>query len=362
MLGLVGTLSVVLLAMKVSADPNFWAGLFPDETETAETGQADAPKKSSPQAQTVPGPAGDAAETPLRPGEFRSRPDNDNRPATNPPAEDPDPTSTDGTKPDSATDDEIDVELGAFLFRDVKDNTIGIRAREADAYYTVLAKLRDIPPSYLTRVARQDIAYDGLMIDPEHHRGTLITVEGVVKRLQPIRSTENQHGVSHLVEAWIFTSDSGNSPYRVVCHTIPNDLPRPDEQGNFDHNVRVRVTGYFFKKQYYETASGPHPAPLILAKQLQWIRPRIVNVDDDGLVPYIIGFAAIIAVSLGFMLWRFSVSDKTFHTKHMKRVMAAPDGAIEALDGIPTVEMDEVFAAIANDISDDEEAKESETS
>jgi hypothetical protein len=46
----------------------------------------------------------------------------------------------------------------------------------------------------------------------------------------------------------------------------------------------------------------------------------------------------------------------------MKRVMAAPDGAIEALDGIPTVEMDEVFAAIANDISDDEEAKESETS
>lgn len=351
MLGLIGTLTIVLLAIKVSADPEFWAGLFPDETE-----QADDPKKPSSKPRKAPGPVGKTTETPLRPGEFRSRLDDDGLP----PAEAPNSQSPDDAQSTRVADDDIDVELQASLFREVKDNTIGIRYREAEAYYTVLAKLRDIPLSYLTRMARQDIAYDGLMIDPEHHRGTLVTIEGTVKRLQPIRSADNEHGVKNLHEAWIFTPDSGDSPYRVVCHMIPPDMPQPNGQGNFSQNVKVRATGYFFKKQYYETARGPHPAPLILAKQLQWIRPRVVNVDEDGLVPYIVGFAAIIAVSLGFTLWRFSISDKTFHSKHMKRAMAAPDGAIEALDGIPTVDMGEVFAALAQDMPADEEAEESD--
>ncbi|MFT5094398.1 MAG: hypothetical protein ACI93T_003237 [Porticoccaceae bacterium] len=107
--------------------------------------------------------------------------------------------------------------------------------------------------------------------------------------------------------------------------------------------VIVKVTGYFLKRYGYPAQQDRlHVAPLILAKTVHWNQKRPSSVPDDlGIVPYVLGFAAILGIIISILLYRFRSSDRDFEKKHLRRLTAAPAGAIDAISELPTFELEE---------------------
>ena len=122
----------------------------------------------------------------------------------------------------------------------------------------------------LRQGAREDVVFAMLMVNSDEYRGVPITVTGKVKRLNAVDAAENAYGIATFYEAWLFTPDSGDNPYRIVTATAPEDLPR----GDIDDEVRARVTGYFFKREGYAAEGGLHTAPLLIGKTLDPVALR----------------------------------------------------------------------------------------
>ena len=105
----------------------------------------------------------------------------------------------------------------------------------------LLDHARRVPTANLHRAAQDDVQYINLMTEPDRYRGEPITIEGDLWRLYELDASRNAYGVSKIYEGWIFTGDSSNHPFRVVCTSLPSGI-EPGE------NLRkpVKVTGYFF--------------------------------------------------------------------------------------------------------------------
>ena len=148
------------------------------------------------------------------------------------------------------------------LLAAVTDNTFGVTAAEKDAYDTLLARVRDMPLAELERSAQADVPFAVLMLEAERYRGEVLTIGGEIRRCLPMAASPDE---PTLLEAWLFTADSGRNPYRVVFTDLPAGVPLGDD---LKPPLRVRVTGYFFKRYSYATANDFHTAPLLLAKTL----------------------------------------------------------------------------------------------
>lgn len=154
------------------------------------------------------------------------------------------------------------IPIDKSLLAAVTDNTFGVTAAEKHAYDTLLAKVRDIPIAELERIAQANVPFAVLMLEAERYRGELLTVDGEIRRCQPIAASSDELATT---EAWLFSADSGLNPYRVVLTELPVGVPLGDD---LKPPFRVRVTGYFFKRYSYATANDFHTAPLLLAKTL----------------------------------------------------------------------------------------------
>jgi hypothetical protein len=328
-LRLVGLLILILIAMKVAAKPKTWSWLFPQQPSqqnVSEPGQTRSPETIDFRVRLE--------EQQLKPGEFRSRPGTD---VTN-------------QKVDSQTRNQTAadlLEIGPSLLSVVKDNTLGVRHFERDAYYALLTKARDSSARFLEQAAMQDVAYEELMLNPDEFRGKPITIEGEAARLWKLPVTKNEFGFDDLYEAWIVTSDSGNRPYRVVCTRLPAGIPLVEKTSK---PIRVKVTGFFFKKEGYQAEGGLTVAPLLLADTLKWYRPKALSNRDQAWAPYLVVSVLFIGSILGLIVWRTVKNDNTFRGKHLKRITAASPESIEALNGIPTIEPEEMFRQIAEQV------------
>lgn len=157
------------------------------------------------------------------------------------------------------------VALDKSLLGSVSDSTFGIPKAERPAYEAVLAQARRVPQRELERTARQAVPFGLLMLEADQYRGDVLTIEGDMRRLHRLTPVPNVAGSSESFEAWIFTADSGLNPYRVICTSLPEGFPFGDQ---LDPPIRVRATGYFFKRFSYATTGDHHTAPLLLAKTL----------------------------------------------------------------------------------------------
>lgn len=245
-----------------------------------------------------------------------------------------------GADPNAAESVEHNLKLTPELLDQIKDNAVGIRESERELYYYLLAKTRDVPREQLKAVARSDIAFAVLMNESKQLLGEIITVKGELRRLHPIPAGRNEFGIETLWEGWLFNADSGLNPYCIRMTSIPDGIPTGQELGS---GVLVNVTGYFLKRYGYP-AQGErlHVAPLMLTGSVQWIRRRPSSVPDDlGIVPYVLGFAGIMGLTISVLLFRFRSSDREFEKKHLRRLTAAPEGAIAAISDLPTIELEE---------------------
>lgn len=173
----------------------------------------------------------------------------------------------------------------------ISDLTSGFSTDEHGSYYQILARAREglaeqqqAAAQNLALADREFLAdranrkrqyrlfYD-LVTRPDSWRGQPVTLRGYIRDLTPMAAEENQLGLTQLYQAHLFTEDSMQFPYVVVCTEVPPNLPRPEPRRPTDF---ITVTGYFYKLWTYraETETGRWSAPLILAGKLEWNPPR----------------------------------------------------------------------------------------
>lgn len=201
----------------------------------------------------------------------------------------------------------------------VKDNTLGITRDESEVFYWLLDHARRVSSSSLERAGNNEVQYINLMTEPDRFRGEPITIEGDLWRLYEFDAGKNDYGITRMYEGWVFTGDSGNHPYRVVCTNLPKGIV-PGE------NLRkpVRITGYFFKREGYASAGGVHVAPALIARRIG-INPMPNGIPlTAGIVPYMVGAMMAIGLALLVTIVGFAISDERSTRAGMQRMRHLP--------------------------------------
>jgi hypothetical protein len=221
------------------------------------------------------------------------------------------------------------VEIPPALLQKVRDESVGIRNAERDAFFEMLARARDLPAGVLDRAASRTTTYGELMNDPERFRGKVVSIEGELRRFIPMPAGENERGFDALYDAWLFTDDAGRkSPYRILCSARPDGFPAGD-------GVRERVafTGYFLKRCAYETAHGLHSAPLLLAREPRWLSRPGTGPQGSGYT----GAAVVVALLFGACgaaaVWWYWKSDRKIRLARQQDQESSP--------AVPVVEVGE---------------------
>jgi hypothetical protein len=222
------------------------------------------------------------------------------------------------------------------ILRRVKDNTLGIRREEGDAFYRVLNHTRHISTQALDRSGATDVLYINLMTQPDRFRGDPITIHGDLRRLYEFRAGSNPYQIKTLYEAWIFTADSSTHPYRVVFTHLPREL-EPGE------NLRqmVKVTGYFFKREGYASAGGIHVAPTLLARQVTLFRPPHALPSADSIMPYLTGLVSAIGLAFLVTLVSLVISDRRAAHAAWLREKNAPRPSFAGIEVRPSLSVAE---------------------
>ena len=304
-------LMLVIVAIKVAADPATWATFF--------SGAADA-TTTAPGLSEVSFEVSLLDEEGLEADEFRSEPT-------------PEIAQTTADAPRQNGSGGIEFDEG--LFADVSDNTLNLRASEHDAYFAILSRLHDLDLSTIEKAADPSATFATVMLEPDHYRGRPVTIQGAARRILELPAGANPAGIETLYELWVFTPDSDVNPWRVVALDVPADLPR----GVFEQGVPVKITGIFFKRQGYETQQHKlHVAPLLLAKTVRRSGTPTRAIVEFDPTPYVLGVGAVVLVGLGILFWRFRREDKAFEKTTLSRFTEATD---EAVASIPPTEPDD---------------------
>ena len=185
-----------------------------------------------------------------------------------------------------------DARLDKSMLGTVHDDTLGIRRDEADAFFAVLDHADRVPAAELARAARDDLLYANLMSDPDAFRGELVSIVGVLQSSE-LSTTANEFGIGRLYEAWVFTGDSGARPLHVIAVNLDQRIATGETRP-----VPVRVTGYFFKREGYDSPSGLRIAPTLLAQTIAVDPAAAPRVATAGLSSQQFG----VAVALGLIL------------------------------------------------------------
>jgi hypothetical protein len=324
---LVAALGVILLAMLYASRESTWYWLTgPPTDQPQQEQQLDPDRDVDFSVKEEPG---------LRPGEFLSQ-------------QEPEVQIPEEVNP-KLENGEYDVRVDPRLLKKVTDSVAGIRPYESNALYFLLAKAASIPQNVLEQSADPAPPFVVVMNDSNKYRGQLMTVKGQLRRLVPLKVNENNFGIKTLYEGWFFSKDSGTHPWRVLCTQLPADIPRGPELKDMPS---VQITGYYFKKFGYASQGGNlQTAPLLLARQIRWFpatqTPQAPS--SSGAVKYIVALFLVISITLGFLIWRFTISDQQFARSKTAKLMERPEMSMDHLNDIETVDIGDVLKQLGQD-------------
>lgn len=199
-------------------------------------------------------------------------------------------------------DPNLSADFDPQLLQTVRDNTVGIRQNEREAFFSLLHHVQQLSDAAVQNALRDDVQHVNLMTDPEVHRGEMVTIAGDLFRLEPFPASPNRFGLTTLYDAWIISRESGSQLYHVVATDLGAGLMRGSDQSQ-----PVQVTGCFFKREGYRSLDGLHVAPTILARQIS-LRPSPYAVPQgEGMAPWFlnvaIGCGLIVTVTLISTAW-----------------------------------------------------------
>jgi hypothetical protein len=274
------SLGIVIFAIKVTAQPSFWANLFPEDTPQSTEKPASEPTSGDRNVELVR----------VEMDEFLStQSSSESEPTEN--------TETDQTKPevDTAPAQTVDaailnqveevesslpelpeepveenVEISSDHFRTVEDYSVGVRSTESDSFFHVLSHASRVPLSELNAAAEVNVAREALLSAPDYYRGQVIEIEGLIRRLEKVSAELNGYGIEDYYIAWIITPTSDNVPYRVAGLFVDEALPVSDL---IEQKIPVKLSGYFYKIQGYASQSDLQLTPLFIANRITAAAP-----------------------------------------------------------------------------------------
>jgi len=172
------------------------------------------------------------------------------------------------------------------LLRTIKNNSMGVRFEEREAYFRILRLAQEVPlrrqekfatelrrqrrelnPNYAARPAKDFPQFVDLFTHPEEYQGRLVTLHGVLRKLTKFEVGKNAFDLDDAYEGWVYTADSQSLPAVVVFTTKDERLLA---QG--DLQEEVQFTGYMFKMYGYDAGDTTRKSPLILAGEVEWMR------------------------------------------------------------------------------------------
>jgi hypothetical protein len=162
--------------------------------------------------------------------------------------------------------------------------------------------LRQTDLAEIRRASMGPVTYAQLFNQPENYRGRLVTVAGVVRRVERIELPRNDYGIAAYSQVWLFPNDNPSSPEVVYCLDLPKGFPTGAKL-----TAEAGVTGFFFKRWAYPTADADRIAPLLLAKTLHWWKEPAVTPEPSAhprWLPLVVVLGALAAM---FSAWYASL-------------------------------------------------------
>lgn len=178
----------------------------------------------------------------------------------------------------------------------VRDNTIYTNKLDNPAYFALVKEVISQTPEQLRSQARENPRFNDFYRNPSEHRGEIVHLSINLRRVLPLDiKSKNEAGVTRLYELWGWTEEAKAWMY---CCIVP-ELPPGVTEGDVD--IRVELTGYFFKMQAYQPGgAAPNArnlvAPLVIGRIA--VAPQVAEPASQGLGNWplilIVGFGIVI--------------------------------------------------------------------
>jgi hypothetical protein len=147
---------------------------------------------------------------------------------------------------------------------------------DTEPFYGLLRAVAATPEGWLEQEAQKQhtempISVTDLFNRPHETRGKPVLLRGTVKRIVPIPVTDSEvlslFGIDRYYQIYLFTEQSQGNPIVVCVRSLPEGMPT---ESTADFSEQITVAAIPYKLWIYETASGPHYAPLLIGREPVW--------------------------------------------------------------------------------------------
>ena len=142
----------------------------------------------------------------------------------------------------------------------VADNTLRMSKREMPAYWELVRKTSKLSFEKLRESGKAKVKFNELYGNPSKHRGELIALDVVVRRVNRYETEpDNKAGVNGVYEIWASTDQSHAWLYVFITDSLPDGF---NEETIL--KKRIQFAGYFLKLMAYQPGNAaPNAKPLL---------------------------------------------------------------------------------------------------
>lgn len=150
------------------------------------------------------------------------------------------------------------------LLESVEDNT-PFRTVERPAWFHLLGLLNSASRESLDRAEILSPSYVQLDRQPREYRGRLVRITGVARRAEATSAPPNYEGIDRYFRLAITPDDSPDDLLFVYVLELPPRFPV-----ELQIEERVQFVGFSFKRWLYAAHDRVRPAPVLLARSIDW--------------------------------------------------------------------------------------------
>jgi hypothetical protein len=201
-----------------------------------------------------------------------------------------------------ASEDELFSGIKLSDFTGVVDDTPSRHDEQACSLH-LFDVLDRTDPGLLRKASVGLVTYAQLFRQPKYYRGRVVTVSGLVRRVNRVALPKNEYGIEAYYQVWLWLPDNPTSPLVAYCHVLPQDFP-------IGQNIaeQAEMTGFFFKRWAYLANDVPRTAPMILTQTLRWQRKQPaarqpVAPRENWAIPLVVCVAGLFALAAAWYVY-----------------------------------------------------------
>jgi hypothetical protein len=188
-------------------------------------------------------------------------------------------------------------------FEGIRDDAPSSRDEQA-VTLRLLQILDQTDAKELAEASQGSVTYAQLFRQSDQYRGRLVTVSGMVRRVNRLQLSERGGGLRRYYQVWLWPTDNPTAPLVIYCLNLPAGFPTGMKVAE-----QAEVTGFFLKRWAYSARDSLRTAPELLAKTLHWDK-RPMMVAEEPAETWMIAWVAGIAVA-GALLAAWLVQART---------------------------------------------------